>query len=84
MPAIFGESTIESTQPGRTDWVFTIVALGELSYDNGLPALGSKAVKYTLKSGEALHFIGDLKQSYSGRGGGTCIWFHWSNLPSTS
>ena len=83
VPAIFGEPTIESAQPGRTDWVITVLALGELSYDNSLPALGSEATKHTLKSGEVLHFVGDIKQTYSGTGGGTCKWFHWSNLSST-
>jgi hypothetical protein len=68
-------------KPGRTDKAYTILALGDLSFDNGLPALGVSKAKFTLKSGEALHFMGDLQQIYSGRGGGTLIWFHWSFLP---
>ena len=61
---------------GLTDWVFTILALGELNYDNGPPALGSEEIKHTLESGEVLNFVGNLKQTYSSRGEGTFIWFH--------
>ena len=40
------------------------------SRSNGL---GSYNSKDTLKSREALHFVGDLQQTYSGKGGGACI-----------
>jgi len=70
-----------TAKPGRTDYACTILALGDLSYEEGLPTLGSSEVKHSLKSGEALHFIGDLDQKYGEAGGGTLIWFYWSNLP---
>jgi hypothetical protein len=80
-PGIANRTTVK---PGRTDLAYTIVALGDLSTDNGLPALGSSKSKRTLKSGEALHFMGDLQQTYSSAGGGTLIWFQWSNMSSAS
>ncbi|RFU26589.1 hypothetical protein B7463_g9746, partial [Scytalidium lignicola] len=79
-PGIFNPLSGMTVTSGRTDLVYTVLALGDLSYDNGLPALGSSKKKYELKSGQALHFMGDLEQSYSSTGGGTLIWFQWSNL----
>lgn len=73
-----------TVSPGRTDLAYTILALGDLSCENGLPALGRLKVNYTLKSGQALHFMGDVQQTYCGTGGGTLIWFNWGILPSTS
>jgi hypothetical protein len=64
----------------RTDYVFTILALNDMSYSNGLPALGQDAKTYTLHKGEALHFMGDQSQKWSGQGGGNLIWFYWRNL----
>ncbi|TPX23104.1 hypothetical protein DIZ76_012426 [Coccidioides immitis] len=65
----------------RTDWIYSILALENLSYSNGLPALGKERRKFELKAGEALHFRGDLQQSWSGEGGGVLLWFYWSALP---
>jgi hypothetical protein len=79
-PGIFNTPSC-TIRPGRTDFAYTILALGDLSFENGLPALGSSRTKYSLRSGEALHFMGDLEQTYGDTGGGTLIWFHWSNLP---
>jgi hypothetical protein len=64
----------------RTDYVYTILALNDMSYTNGLPALGHDAKEYSLRKGEALHFMGDQKQTWSGQGGGNLIWFYWRNL----
>ena len=64
----------------RTDYVFSILALNDMSYMNGLLALGKEKTKHELKKGEALHFMGDLPQTWSGKGGGNFIWFYWRNL----
>ena len=64
----------------RTDFVYTILALNDMSYSNGLPALGQDAKIYNLHKGEALHFMGDQSQKWSGHGGGNLIWFYWRNL----
>ena len=64
----------------RTDYVYTILALNDISYSNGLPALGQDEKVYSLQKGEALHFMGDQSQKWSGRGGGNLIWFYWRNL----
>jgi hypothetical protein len=75
-------NTVECiVNPGRTDKAYTILALGDVSFENGLPMLGASKTKFSLKSGEALHFMGDLQQIYSGGSGGALIWFHWSYLP---
>lgn len=64
----------------RTDYVFTILALNDMSYSNGLPALGREKKTHELRRGQALHFIGDQLQTWSGKGGGNLIWFYWKNL----
>jgi hypothetical protein len=79
-PGICNE-LLHTAKPGRTDFVCTILALGDLSCDEGLPALGSSKVRHSLKSGEVLHFMGDLVQVYDKASGGTLIWMYWSNLP---
>lgn len=66
-------------QPGRTDIAFTIIALGDLSFENGLPALGKLGDQFTLKSGEALHFLGDVRRIYGGKGG-ILLLLQWSTL----
>jgi len=77
-------NTLKRTvKPGRTEYAYTILALGDLSSENGLPALRSTKEQFSLKSGQALHFMGDVQQNYSGIEGGTFIWFHWS-LPDAS
>jgi hypothetical protein len=75
-------NTSESVvRPDRKYLVHTILAIGDLSFDNGLPALGQSKQKFTLRSGEALHFMGDVQQIYCGVGEEALIWIHW-NCPS--
>lgn len=42
--------------------------------------LGASITRFTLKSREALHSMGDLQEMYDGGGGGTLISFHWNSL----
>ena len=60
--------------------MYTIVALGELNFSNGLPAFGEggEYKKVALRSGEALHFRGDVKRAYNRRGG-IYLLFQWKN-----
>jgi hypothetical protein len=75
-------NTVECiVNPGRTDKAYTILAMGDMSFENGLPMLGASKTKFSLKSGEALHFMGGLEQIYRGGSGGALIWFHCSCLP---
>lgn len=68
-------------QSPRTDYVYSIVALSDLSCSNGLPKLGQEQVEFDLKSGEVLHFKGDLNRYWSGNGGGVLLWYYWDALP---
>jgi len=61
--------------------VYSVIACGDLSFENELPALGDSKTKFIMRSGEALHFLGDVPLTYSGTGGGTLIWLYWNNLP---
>jgi hypothetical protein len=81
-PGICNDIPKEHRKSLRTDWVYTIIAIGSLSYQNGLVALGNKHDKFELKSGQSLHFLGDVPQLWSGKGGGTLLWLYWSNLPT--
>ena len=50
--------------------VFSHFTLGNLSYENGMPAFGYPAMKFSLTSGQVVHTDAELLQVYSGRGGG--------------
>jgi len=78
-PATINAAGRVEVQPGRTDMAFTIIALGDLSFGNGLPALGQLGDQFSLKSGEALHFLGDVRRVYEGKGG-LLLLLQWSNL----
>lgn len=43
----------------RTDYVYIILALNNMSYMNSLPALSHDAKEYSLQKREALYFMGD-------------------------
>ncbi|WEW55059.1 hypothetical protein PRK78_000487 [Emydomyces testavorans] len=47
----------------RTDWIYSILALGDLDSSNGLLDLGKECQHFELKAREVLHFRGDLQQS---------------------
>ena len=53
---------------GRPDWVITFLAYRRLYHGNGLNALKEEHVEFELESGSALHFLGDVKQTFSGIG----------------
>lgn len=56
----------------------TILALGELSYDNGLPAGGRPPVApERLRSYYAMHISADKTQTYKGEGGGFALLMLW-------
>ena len=56
----------------------TILALGELSYENGLPAVGRPPVAPgRLRSGYAMHISADEMQTYKGEGGGFALLMLW-------
>jgi len=56
----------------------TILALGGLSYDNGLPAVGSPpVVPKLLKSGYAMHLSAGERQTFKGEGGGCALLMLW-------
>jgi hypothetical protein len=57
----------------RMDYVYTILALNNMSYSNGLPAIGPNATQFYLQKGKALHFIDDQLQTWSGSGGENLI-----------
>ncbi|KAI9796718.1 MAG: hypothetical protein M1835_003299 [Candelina submexicana] len=45
------------------------LALGDLSYENGLPAIGNPPLTFNLTSGQVLHTDAEVSQLYSGRTG---------------
>jgi len=76
-PTVFHGGLIQ-IRSGRPDIVYTIIALGELTSSNGLPTLGEKEKDFYLKSGEALHFGGDVMRTYAGKGG-VLLLMQWNN-----
>lgn len=68
-----------SALPEPSSFAFTFIALGELSYLNGLPAFGASTSPqyFELKSGEALHVDTQERQQFSGNGGGLGVAMVW-------
>ena len=55
-----------------------ILALGELSYDHGLPAVGRPpVVPERLRSGFAMHISAETLQTYKGEVGGFALLMLW-------
>lgn len=77
-PFIFASTEKSSFTPVAGDRAWTIIALQTVSYSNGLPALGVGEERTQLNPGDALHFLGDVAQTYGGGGGGLCTMIEWS------
>ncbi|KAH0569249.1 hypothetical protein GP486_000005 [Trichoglossum hirsutum] len=76
-PVIFRNTTTLLLKGGLPNRVWTFVAFGKLTFENGLPALGPSKVKHKLDSGFALHVRGDVDLLLSGLGGGTALMIDW-------
>lgn len=56
-----------------------MIALEDLSFANGLPALGHPGTQPSLGRGEAIHFLGTVWRKYEGKGG-MILLMQWSTL----
>lgn len=66
---------VSAAQKGR---VITIIALGDLDSDNGLPGFGDPPEYSSLKSGQALHALADAPQHFKGRSIGWALVLSWT------
>jgi hypothetical protein len=76
-PFIFTPTEDRSFAPIAIDRAWTIIALQIINYSNGLPALGARKEMAQLSPGDALHFRGDVAQTYGENGGGLCTMIEW-------
>ena len=80
-PTLFSSSGPLQVRSDKKNIVYTIVALGDMSYMKGLPAMGEQEEKVILRKGEALHFLGDVKRTYNGTGAPMLL-IQWKNKRS--
>ena len=76
-PIAFRSTTTLHVPGGLPNHIWTFIAFGKLTFENGLPALGPSNVKHELGSGDALHVKGDVDMWFSGSGGGTALMVDW-------
>lgn len=80
-PVILNAPHRINARPGRTEIAWTLIALEDLSFAQGLPALGQPPNQISLRSGEAVHFWGDVWRTYHGKGGMIFL-LQWNALES--
>ncbi|KAL2056569.1 hypothetical protein ABVK25_002963 [Lepraria finkii] len=56
----------------------TIIALGDLNSDNGLPGFGDPPEYCSLQSGQALHALADAPQNFKGHSIGWALVLTWT------
>lgn len=66
---------VSAAQKGR---VITIVALGDLNSDNGLPGFGDPPQFASLTSGQAVHALADTPQHFKGHSTGWALVLSWT------
>jgi len=75
------DSTINPWTPPHTAQVgraITILALGNLKSDNGLPGFGNPPQYCILKSGQALHALANAQQYFKGHSIGWALVLSWT------
>ncbi|KAH0562809.1 hypothetical protein GP486_002560 [Trichoglossum hirsutum] len=77
-PVVFINATPEISIPGgRTNYIWSFIALGPLTVEMGLPAISSNRIRLALESGQALHVVGWVDMWFTGEGGGTALVVDW-------
>lgn len=74
--ALYLETDAEIVVPFTTRPTIDVVsffAIGDLSHNNGLPALGTPEIPYNLPSGNVLHTAAEKRQVFPRAGGGLCL-----------
>ena len=72
---------VSAAHKGRA---ITIIALGDLNSDNGLPGFGDPPKYCSLQSGQALHALADAPQNFKGHSIGWALVLTWTRRTQVS